>query len=49
VVKGALEVPEDELRSYKMGLMGVVHLEAHLLDRVGDVRPSEGELLESPD
>jgi hypothetical protein len=26
-----------------------MHVEAHLLDCVGDVRPGEGEVLESPD
>jgi hypothetical protein len=29
-----------------MRLMGVVHVEAHLLDCVGNVRPDEGEVLE---
>jgi hypothetical protein len=48
VVEGALEVPEDVLRGCEMGLMGVAHVEAHLLDRVGNVRPGEGEVLESP-
>jgi hypothetical protein len=28
---------------------GVMHVEAHLLDRVGDVRPGEVEVLESSD
>jgi hypothetical protein len=32
----------------EMGLTGVVHVEAHLLDHVGDVRLGEGEVLESP-
>jgi hypothetical protein len=48
VVKGALEVPNDALRGCEMGLMRVVHVEAHLLDRVGNVGPGEGEVLESP-
>jgi hypothetical protein len=48
VVEGALEVPEDVLRGREMGLTGVAHVEAHLLDRVGNVRPGEGEVLESP-
>jgi hypothetical protein len=48
VVEGALEVPKDALRDREMGLTGVVHVEAHLLDRVGNVRPGEGEVLESP-
>jgi hypothetical protein len=48
VVEGALETPKDALRGREMGLTGVVHVEAHLLDRVGNVGPSEGEVLESP-
>jgi hypothetical protein len=43
VVEGALEVPEDALCGRKMGLTGVVHMEAHLLDHVGD---GEGEVLD---
>jgi hypothetical protein len=31
-----------------MGLMRVVHVEAHLLDRIGNVGPGECEVLESP-
>jgi hypothetical protein len=31
-----------------MGLTRVVHVEAHLLDHVGNVRPDKGEVLESP-
>jgi hypothetical protein len=31
-----------------MGLIGVVHVEAHLLDHVGDVRLGEGEVPKSP-
>jgi hypothetical protein len=49
VVEGALEVPEVALCGHEMGLTRVVHVEAHLLDHVGDVRPSEGEVLESLD
>jgi hypothetical protein len=48
VVEGALEVPKDTLRIREMGLTRLVHVEAHLLDRVGNVGPSEGEVLESP-
>jgi hypothetical protein len=41
----------DEVRRRgikKMGLTGVMHVEAHLLDHVGNVGPSEGEVLKSP-
>jgi hypothetical protein len=48
VVEGALEGLKDALCDREMGLMGVVHVQAHLLDRVGNVGPSEGEVLESP-
>jgi hypothetical protein len=48
VVQGALEVPKDALHDREMGLTGVVHVEAHLLDSVGNVEPGEGEVLESP-
>jgi hypothetical protein len=34
VVESALEVPKDALRGREMGLTGVVHVEAHLLDRM---------------
>jgi hypothetical protein len=37
MVDGALEVVEDALRSREMELMGIVHVEAHLLYNVGDV------------
>jgi hypothetical protein len=47
-VEGALEVPKDALCGREMGLMRVVHVEAHLLDRVGNAGPGEGEVLESP-
>jgi hypothetical protein len=38
VVEGALEVAEDALYNSEMGLTGVVHVKAHLLHRVDDVR-----------
>jgi hypothetical protein len=48
VVEDALEVPKDALRGREMGLTGVLYVEAHLLDRVGNVRAGEGEVLEGP-
>jgi hypothetical protein len=48
VVEGALEVAEDALHNIEMELMRIMHVETHPLDRVVDVRPSEGEVLESP-
>jgi hypothetical protein len=47
-VKGAQEVPKDALHCREMGLTGVVQVEAHLLDRAGNVGPGEGEILERP-
>jgi hypothetical protein len=48
VIEGALEVAKDALCSSEMGLTGVVHVKAHLQDRVGDVGLGDGEVLESP-
>jgi hypothetical protein len=48
MVESALKVPKDVFRDREMEPTGVVHVEAHLLDRVGDIRPGEGEVLESP-
>jgi hypothetical protein len=49
MVEGALEVPEDAFHGCEMGLMGVMYVETHLLDCVGDVRPGECEVLKSHD
>jgi hypothetical protein len=43
VVEGAAEVAQDPLESGEMGLPWSVHMEAHLLDGVGDVGAGEGE------
>jgi hypothetical protein len=43
-----LEVPKDALHDREMGLMRVVHVEAHLLDHVVNVGLGEGEVLKSP-
>jgi hypothetical protein len=48
VVDDALEVPKDALRDREMGLTRDVHVEAHLLDCIGNVGLGEGEVLESP-
>jgi hypothetical protein len=36
------------LEVLRWGSRGVVHVKAHLLDHVDDVRASEGEVLKSP-
>jgi hypothetical protein len=41
VVKNALETAEDALHSSEMGLEKVIHVKAHLLDYVGEIRPCE--------
>jgi hypothetical protein len=46
-VEGALEVSNDVLQGREMGLTEVMHVEAHLLDRVGNIGPGECEVLES--
>jgi hypothetical protein len=48
MVDGALKVPKDALHSREMGLTGVVHVEAHLLDHIGNVGLDKGEVLECP-
>jgi hypothetical protein len=47
VVEDSLEVAQVALRNCEMKFMGVVHVEAHLLDHVRDVRHGEGEVLEN--
>jgi hypothetical protein len=41
-----MEVAHDPLESGEMGLPWGVHMEAHLLDSVGDVGPGEVEVLQ---
>jgi hypothetical protein len=48
-VKGATQVPHDPLHRGEVRFPRVVHVEAHLLDGVGDVRPGEDEVLKCPD
>jgi hypothetical protein len=48
VVEDALEVRKDELHGREMRLTRVMYMEAHLLDRVGNIGPGEGGVLESP-
>jgi hypothetical protein len=47
MAEGAQEVLEDALRGREMRLTGIAHVEAHLSDRVGNVRPGEGEVLKN--
>lgn len=47
-VGGASEVPKDPLHSGEMWLPRSVHMKAHLLDGIGDVRAGEDEVLQSP-
>ena len=48
-VEGALKVAKNLLDIGEVGLPWGAHVKAHLLDRVGDVGPGEGEVLESLD
>ena len=48
-VEGTPEISQDSLHGGEVRLTEVVHVEAHLLDGVGDVEAGEGEVLESPD
>jgi hypothetical protein len=45
VVDGALEVSKDALHGREIELTRVVHVEAHLLDRVANVGAGEGKVL----
>ena len=47
-VQGALKVPENALESAQMGLPGVMHIQANLLNCIGNIWPGEGEILKSP-
>jgi hypothetical protein len=47
-VEGTPEISQDSLHGGEVRLTEVVHVEAHLLDGVGDVEAGEGEVLESP-
>lgn len=40
-----MEAAKNPLGGGEMGLPQGVHVKAHLIDRVSDVRPSEGEVL----
>jgi hypothetical protein len=47
--KSATQVPHDPLHRGEVRFPRVVHVEAHLLDGVGDVEPGEDEVLKGPD
>jgi hypothetical protein len=48
VVWRPLNIAQDVLHDRQMGLLRVVHMQTDLLHGVGDVRPYEGQVLESP-
>lgn len=41
-----MKVPDNPLDSCHMRFMWIINVEAYLLDRIGDVRLGEGEVLE---
>jgi hypothetical protein len=45
VVDSAAEVAEDALESSEVGLSGIMHVKTDLLYCIGDVQPSEGEVV----
>jgi hypothetical protein len=47
MISSASEVPEETLESSEMRLPRIMHMKAQLLNCIGDVRPSEGEVLKS--
>jgi hypothetical protein len=42
-----LKVPQNSLGSDNMSFSGIMHVETYLLDNISDVRPSEGQVLQS--
>jgi hypothetical protein len=44
-----VEIAQDSVKSGGMGLPRGVHMQAHLLDGVGEVGPGEGQVLEGSD
>ena len=46
VVEGALEVADNAMDVFEMWETGIMHEEANLLDRVGELRASEGHVLQ---
>jgi hypothetical protein len=47
VAHSASEVAEEALEGSEVRLPRIMHMKAQLLNRISDVRPSEGEVLES--
>jgi hypothetical protein len=47
-MKSATDIAEDTLEGNEMGFPRVMHVKANLLDCIGDIRPGESEILESP-
>jgi hypothetical protein len=47
VAHSASEVAEKVLEGSEVGLPRIMHMKAQLLNRISDVRSSEGEVLES--
>lgn len=47
IVEVVIETTKNLLRSGEVGLPPGVHVEAHLMDRRGNVIPGEGEVLQS--
>jgi hypothetical protein len=46
MIDGALEVAENSLGSHKVNFPGVMHVQADLLNGVGNVRPCKSQVLE---
>jgi hypothetical protein len=44
-VEGAAEVTQDTLEGCQVGFSGIVHVEANLLNCIGDIRSGEIEVL----
>jgi hypothetical protein len=47
-IQSALKVPKNALQSAQMRFLGIVHVQADLLNCIGGIWPSEGEVLKIP-
>lgn len=45
-IKCAMDVPKDALESSKVELTGIMHVKIDLLNGIGDIRPSDGQVLQ---
>jgi hypothetical protein len=47
-IQSTLKIPKNALQSAQMRFLGIVHVQADLLNCISDIWPGEGEILKSP-